>query len=507
MNPDINRASSRPLGVARLLRGSTINEAEIYSKVVVLTCEPSVVATQNGRWCFFDSLSLLSRVVGNLIVILPKDSAQLKVDLEEYCARAWWRGSLRVLYEEDQRVLETCDAILCIGTQARPSLAWTVINSNGWVARVSSSTESIPCDTDQPNAIGALMAASLGVTEVFKRVFDIPSDAAPLLGKTEFSLFDQTTSSPSLGPLLPDDISLPDTLQIGAGAIGNGIALLASQLPLQGRMHIVDNQDYAEENLGTCILLEHADWVGHPKAERLASWLLENSNLDVTGEKAFIEAAKSGTKMTELSIDLVLNGLDNIVARRDAQSLWPATIIDGGISEIGAAVVQHRLGHEELACLMCWFDEPKIDERLLQSQLTGLSISSLADTNRLLTEEDISLAARDKQPQLRERKKEGKTICSVMSEAALSTKFGIDVEDGFRPSVPFVATAAAAMVMAEAIKAILFPNAPVVAKFQIASLFLGPELSAQKLKLHPSSKCQCVVHRALINQLHTQRNK
>lgn len=507
MKLNIHKATSRPLGVAQKLVNHPIDETEIYSKVVVLTGEQEVLATQNGRWCFLDSLALLSRIVGNLTVILPAGTTQLEAEVDEFCARAWSRGSLRVVRDGDPISLESSDAILCVGTQARPSMPWTVVNSNGWVARVSSGALPLPSDIDQPNALGALMAASLGVTEVFKHVFGVPNDVAPLLEKTEFSLFEQTTTPTWIGPPLPNEIRAPDTLLVGAGAIGNGIALLYSQLPFRGRLHVVDKQDYADENLGTCILLELDGWFGQPKATRLATWLRENSNLEVTGEKNLIETAKSGPEVSGLAIDLVLNGLDDVEARREAQGLWPAVIIDGGINEIGAAVVQHRLDQKQLACLYCWFEPQKIDARLLQSQLTGLNVASLNDTSRLLTEEDIAQAAEDKRDSLRKHRREGKTLCSIISEAVLDSKLGVKVQEGFKPSVPFVATAAAAMVMAEAVKALEFPETPVASMFQIASLFLGPEVSAQKLYRPPSTSCNCVVHRKMIDQLYAKRKK
>ncbi len=507
MNLNVDKATSRPLGVAQKLVNHPIDESEVYSKVVVLTGEYEVLATPNGRWCFLDALALLSRIVGNLTVILPAGTTHLEAEVENFCARAWSRGSLRVVRDGDPMSLESSDAILCIGTQARPSLPWTVVNSNGWVARVSSGTLPLPSDLDQPNALGALMAASLGVTEVFKRIFGVPHDVAPLLEKTEFSLFEQTTTPTWIGPPLPKEIRIPDTLLVGAGAIGNGIALLFSQLPFRGRIHVVDKQDYADENLSTCILLELEGWLGQPKATRLATWMRENSNLDVTGEKGLIETAKSGPEVSGLAIDLVLNGLDDVEARRETQDLWPSIIIDGGINEIGAAVVQHRLDQKQLACLKCWFEPQKIDARLLQSQLTGLNIASLTDTGRLLTEEDIAQAIEGKRDSLRERKREGKTLCSIISEEALATKLGVEAQEGFKPSVPFVATAAAAMVVAEAVKALAFPETPVASMFQIASLFLGPEESAQSLYRLPSASCNCVAHRKMIDQLHDKRKK
>jgi molybdopterin/thiamine biosynthesis adenylyltransferase len=506
VSPDIKKAVSRPLGVAQNLTEYAINVDEIYSRTVVLTGEPGVIATQNGRWCFIDALNILSHVVGNLVVALPEEcSAQFRTAVGNLCSQAWSNGSIRIVNYDAGQLMEASDAVLCVGTIARPSLGWTVINSNGWLARVSSGASHLPNDLEQPNALGALMAASLGVTEIFKRIFCIPHDVAPPLDGIQFSLFDLTTSTTWIGPALPSEIMLPDTLLVGAGAIGNGIALLLSQLPLVGRVHIVDKQDYADENLGTCILMKRLGWLNQPKAKRLASWLRENSSLIVTGEKCLIESAKSGEYIANLSVDLILNGLDNVNARRETQGLWPAIIIDGGINEIGAAVVQHRLDQENLACLMCWFGSPKDEERVQQSHLAGLNTDTLADIDRPSTEDDIATAAENEREWLRTLPGEGKDNCSVISEATLSSQLGVDVDEGFRPSAPFVAAAAAALVVSEAVKALVFPDTPVVPKFQIASLFLGPEDSSIRLKMLPSASCQCVVHHELISQLHAKR--
>src|SRR5204862_7425995 len=113
-------------------------------------------------------------------------------------------------------------------------------------------------------------------------------------------------------------------------------AWLLSQLPVQGRLHIVDRQCYQDENLGTCLLTDAVDWLRQPKAERLASWLSANGQLVVTGEKIEIQRAIEQRRFSGLSIDLVLNGLDDPDARCATQRLWPSLIIDGGINDVGA---------------------------------------------------------------------------------------------------------------------------------------------------------------------------
>jgi hypothetical protein len=244
--------------------------------------------------------------------------------------------------------------------------------------------------------------------------------------------------------------------------------------------------------------------LNEPKALRLAAWLKQNGVLDVTSDEITIEAAIAGNRLGGLTIELALNGLDDSGARRETQRLWPSVMIDGGINEAGAAVVQYRLDWQESACLMCWFEAPWIDEKALQSRWTGLNRNSLVDANRQLSDQDIAAADESKREWLRERQREGKTVCSIITEAQLEARLGVAANDGFRPSVPFVASASASLVMAAAVKAFAFPQAPAPSMFQIGSLFLGPEHSAMA-KRSPSERCQCVSQRRLITAVRAAR--
>ncbi|MBS0418660.1 MAG: ThiF family adenylyltransferase [Proteobacteria bacterium] len=503
MNVSIEQAVSRPLAVAEGLLRRPIDETVVYSKVVVLTGETGVVATANGRWCFLDALALLSRVVGHLIVAVPPEAKHLRQEVDAYCERAWTRGAISIVDGAELTLLRGAHAVLNIGAEMRPELPWTSINANGWIARVSSRTK-LPADTHEPNPIAALLAASLGVTEIFKRIFEVPEEIAPLLGLTQFSLYELTTSPTCLGPALPSQLRFPDTLLTGAGAIGNAIALLLAQLRIEGRLHIIDRQRYRDENMGTCLLMERNGWLKEPKALRLAAWLKQHSILNVTSDEITIEAAIADNRLDGLTIDLALNGLDDPGARRETQRLWPSVIIDGGINEVGAAVTEYRLDWQECGCLMCWFDAPQLDEKALQSRWTGLRRDSLDDANRQLSDRDIVTADESKREWLRARQREGKTVCSVVTEAQLAARLGVAANEGFRPSVPFVAAASASLVVGAAVRAFVFPQEPAPSMFQIGSLFLGPAHSATA-KRSPSERCQCVLQRKLIMAVHARR--
>lgn len=496
------KATSRPVGVAEKLLNKKIDRDLILSKTVMLTGESGILQSTNGKWCFTNSLRLLSRVVGSLTVLIPADNEALQNEVSQIIEMGWCAGDIKVLTGNIDNIPDDFDAILMIGSRRLTSHPCTVINSNGWIARVASTGHSIPDDVNQANPIASLMAASLGVTEIFKRIYEVPEDIAPLIEVEQFSLYEGSIDFSSLGPALPLIIKIPDTLIVGGGAIGNGLALLLSQLPVEGNVLFVDKQNYGDENFGTSILI-NSDWVGKSKAEMLKIWLGENSRLTLDAKKAFIEDIKSDLHTEKFCIDLILNGLDDVNARHATQDIWPRIIIDGGINEIGAAVVQYRLDQSDLACLKCWFELPQTDERIQQSKQTGLSIDALSDMQNYLTDEDIAKANADMRPWLKEQQQAGKKICSIISEAALSNQLGVNVEEGFRPSVPFVATAAASLVIAEAVKAIIFPDLAVTPKVQINNLFLGT--ASMKLKMKPRQSCKCVIHGELIRELRVKR--
>ncbi|HWT19225.1 MAG TPA: ThiF family adenylyltransferase [Variovorax sp.] len=497
-------ASSRPLGVAKGLGSSLLDEAVIFSRPVILTGEREILASQNGRWCLLNSLRLLSRIVGPLTVVLPPGLGAFEMEVRQLAARVWSKGSVNVVGKDEPVAVDSAAAVLNVGTQVDPRLPWTAINSNGWVARVSSGPTPLPPDCSQSNPFAALMAASLGVAEVFKRIYSVPRDAAPLLDATQFSLFELSTEPTSLGPLLPIEISLPDTVMVGAGAIGNGIALLLSQLAVRGRLHIIDKQDYGRENLGTCTVLDDESWLGTSKAERLAAWLERPDGLRCTPERAWVADARSGKFVRGMSVELVLNGLDDIGARHDAQMLWPSVLVDGGINAVGAAVVVHRLDRPHGACMRCSFRLPVEDERKLQAKATGLSMTSLdSDLGRPLTQQDVSNAEESERAWLSEQLTQGKTVCATISEAQ-SRLLGMDIEEGFNPSVPFVATVSAALVLTQALKALLYPEAEFTQRFQMESVFIGPESSLGVLT-RADPTCECVVHRRLIDRVAAAR--
>lgn len=506
-SPDTPLEASRPMGVAHELRASKLDGNTVYARQVILTGELETLSSPNGQLCLLNCIRLLSRVVGHLVIALPDGLGDFEQVVTRLAQNVWSQKCV-TLQTPNDALFEAAWAVLNVGNRARSDVPWTSINSNGWVARCTSGAIPLCKDCEQANPIGAMLAASIGVGEVFKRVYGVPTASRPMIDMEEFSLFTMGTEFDSCGPALPARLKLPGTLMVGGGAIGNALALLISQLPLTGVLHIIDKQVFAVENFGTCCLLDNPAWVRQSKALVLADWLTANTQGDliVTGELATIGDAIDSNGLSRRGVDLVLNGLDDNLARHDAQRLWPSLMVDGAINSMGAAVVTHSVAHPEWACLKCSFQLPRKDELALQARATGLSEASLhGNTNRPINEADIDSAQPDVRELLHNEMRRGNTLCSALPALLAVQRLGIEVADGFRPSVPFVATAAAALVVAQVYKSLCWPeDQRFLHQYQIADLFMGFN-TGQALFRHASPDCDCVTRRNAIVALAQKR--
>ena len=452
------------------------------NKRVLLTGEQATLATDNGRECLLCSLRLLVRICPNLSVVMPPEAGAILDECRQLAAGiAFGRA---VEFPAGAPDLARYDAILSLGTQPRPDLPWTVINSNGWLARVSSGSTGLPAACGQANPVGALAAACLGVVDVFKRLIRLKDARGRHFDGLTFSLHSYRCGENDLGPELPANLPL-DLLLVGAGAIGNGIIHLLSRLPTSGRIWIVDAQMFRDENLGTCLLIGPPELDDTPKAafaERALGGRLQARGFheDLT---AFQQ--RLGTEVPYPRV--VLTALDSIDARHEAQGLWPDLIIDGAIGDFPCQVSRHRWD-EDSACLLCLFRHPPGPAaEAVASRATGLSQSRVQQAEATVTEEDVCTAPAERREWLRERL--GRPICSVVQEGVVQQISAEGQRQGFAPSVPFVACLSACMVVGELIKAADDWTTPLETRFQFDAL-RGPAYG----EMVPQEKrrdCEC----------------
>jgi molybdopterin/thiamine biosynthesis adenylyltransferase len=482
MNLDL--VYSRPARTAAKLATQAIDHHRFLAKKVLLTGETPVLKTFNGRECFLNAFALLIRICPNIHIHIPAGCDDLRAVSEAFAKRIAFGPIVEHCHHIDD--LGAFDAVLSIGTIVKPELPWTTINSNGWLARVTSRTRSLPSDVSMENPVGALAAACLGVGEVFKRLIKLRPERGEMLDGFSFSLRSYLAGETDCGPALPPSLEV-DLLLVGGGAIGNGIVRMLSQLHLRGHIDIVDAQTYADENLGTCLLLGTAD-LGISKAATLARYLQAPLVRAEPFKMTFEDYARQGRRTP----DVVLNGLDNIPARHQVQrTTWSDLIVDGAIGDFTCQVSRHPWP-DDVACLVCLFREPPgASAELVQREATGLTPESLARPVTPLSAADVDRAPVEKREFLRARL--GKPICSVIQEGVALKISEDEQQKGFEPSVPFTACFSACMVVAEMVAHIMKWPSVLAPRFQFDFL-MGPQYG-HELPQGRRPSCICSRHK------------
>src|SRR5579863_9187864 len=183
---DSNKAFSRPLKAAEQLGELAEDRHRFLDKRVLLTGETSILATTNGADCFLDSLMLAVRICSDVSVYLPSDCRRLIEQSKSVAEHTAFFRSVTFRQQVDD--FHEFDSILSVGSKCHPELPWTSINSNGWIARVTSRDIDLPSACNQTNPVGSLAAACLGVGEVFKRLVRLRPERGQLLNGFAFSL-------------------------------------------------------------------------------------------------------------------------------------------------------------------------------------------------------------------------------------------------------------------------------------------------------------------------------
>jgi molybdopterin/thiamine biosynthesis adenylyltransferase len=510
---------SRPLATAARLGEDAPDRHRFLQKHVVLTGDPKVLGTPNGRVMARTALRLLPRLTPHVTVWLPEAPAALVEELAREGERIAFGG--RVLVSTDAiplngGLLRHADAVLSVGSgqtraietgcrdgtldsAAAMTERWTTIASNGWCAWVSRGPLPTDVSTMQANPVAAVFAASLGVAEVFKVLIVLrPERGAPANG-TPFSLLTYRAGDSDPGPALPEQLDI-DALLVGVGAIGNGIVATLAEFRLAGRVVVIDRQTYVPENLGTCVLVGPEDLGTEKPALARATLAHLAPSLVVDPRFGNVEELLPDVRPVP---PVVMNALDNRDARRATQRLWADVTVDGAIGDFMCQVSRHPGDPDaDTACLRCLFAPetgPRAEE--VAAAASGLRIERV-DVNDVVREDDVLAAPEQHRETLRAQI--GRPICSVTSEAVTRAISAVQQHKGFEPSVPFVATCSAAMVVGEWVKTVTDVHSSLDPRFQFDILH-GPVAGID----FPESRhanCECVQRRVVIAQFRAARH-
>jgi hypothetical protein len=252
----------------------------------------------------------------------------------------------------------------------------------GWLARVGRRPIDLSsASSDCGNPIGPLIAATLGVAEVFKLVFDdILQDAKPI-EDISFSALTYQVQGKHIGPEL-DQVALQPTLLIGAGSIGSSFLWgLAHLRNAHGTLVIVDHDKLEQHNPDRApLVLDNAAELGLEKSswacDTVQPWLPKLKITPFTGTiRQYIDSLPP-----DYTLPLAISAVDSIESRRDIQDALPARILNASTGPTKIEITRHAHFGKD-ACLYCLY-LPEILERSpirLAMERTGFGQKDVAE--------------------------------------------------------------------------------------------------------------------------------
>jgi hypothetical protein len=348
-----------------------------------------------------------------------------------------------------------------------------------------------------PSMLGVVFAAALAAGEIFKLTARVSPERCRLLEDLSFC---PVMLASELSAAAPAPAGWEPALTLaGLGAVGTAHALILSRLSTCGHALLIDRERYAPENLGTYTLGGIDDLANATRKVDLAAralpprWHLELHH----GELA---TALERIDRGELHwTPLVLAGLDNHDARREAQLLQPERILDAGTAD---TVLGLRDGRPDGPCLRCLLGAPSA-RRSPIAALTALGIpAELARApGERVVDEHLLASAPDARARAILDTHRGTPICGLARAAGLT-----DLPPGdYMPSVPFVSQQAACLsagrllALATGLKDSL-PNF-----FQYDAL-IGPDRHTAQRR-PPDPRCACQQRSEVIAQVIRERRE
>lgn len=378
------------------------------------------------------------------------------------------------------------DSVLTVGRRPAHVPAAVTINSNGWLARLSTVPGAVlPWRQSRTNAIGALAAACLGVGAVASFLLKIPVGPHAF----ELSLLEHgagALETLDFGPDLPTVPLRMDAHVFGCGGVTNGWAYTIRRLPIHGRLEAVDKQSLREENLGPYVLSSRAD-LGRPKVELIKRNL--ERVIQVTPRPEPLEFHRVRLELGLARMPrMVVAGLDDILARHVVQRLWPDILIDMAGGGTTTQLVVHHAGGSGM-CLLEALRPPHgtADFAVHMAAATGLSAERIRSSpTDLILEEDVTAAAPQHREALEAARRRGRPVCGRITDHNLYEE---GYSEDFTPAVPFVAAFSGVVGASETMKAMMGLSLPLHHQFDFRTM------RGRRLELCRSPVCECVEQR------------
>ncbi len=487
---------------------------------ITIVVAPADAGTSAAQVTALTAVNLLARLFRRIIIVVP-DGVAADARLP------FVAGSLGVaLVSFAERVHPTVRVALAAApppgsvilhiapfTQTTGTTAAVYCGGTGWLARVSRCPLSGSLARDDANPIGPLVAAVLGVAELFKVVFgDLIAGIIPA-DEVRFSALTHSAASDVPGPPL-GAVTLPDTTLVGAGSIGSAFLWGLAHLPaIRGNLAIVDPDTLAGHNPDRAILvLDDAATRERPKA----TWARDMvkpflPRLAVTAFEGTIRRYVDALP-PDYRLPLAVSAVDSIEARRDIQDVLPQHILNASTGPTTVQISRHAFG-DDGPCLYCLY-LPEVLERApirLATARTGFPQKEVAEM--LIPDSRYRLSAgnvrgierRNDLPPGALGRFEGQSLQALLADQLWYSQAPVPLADGHALiTTAFVSALAGVLLLAETIKEAV----PALAAYHLAHVYEQELLGVPNGFVYPGERDRtgyCLCHDPLRLRLYEDK--
>lgn len=352
-------------------------------QTVSLTIGNEAARTFEGRVALLTASRLLARLFARVVLF-----GQCGPLLEE--ARAWGDGDISVGSTAQGDTL-------AIGDASSPAVVH--IAAHGWRVVLRHEPIAISSQGDG-NPVGAIVAACMGVAEVFKAVV-LRSDSGiqlQLAGDLDFSTFDYRVGPSGASPSLPEQLDIDEVVQFGTGSVGSAVLYALKFIKrLRGTMLLVDDDSPpSKRNAGRYIDLVSEDLSGTwPNKVGWAATKVRDAlpNIQVTPFRGTVREFTDARG--DSPVRLAISAVDSVTSRRDIVDALPLRVINAGTGKTTVTISRHGF-NDGMACLMCsHIGQTAADLGPISyyAQLTGLPegrVFALLNQRQALVREDLN---------------------------------------------------------------------------------------------------------------------
>jgi len=376
---------------------------------VTVDAEVEWLCSSGGQAAFFLIANLLMRLypVITKIFLVIRESVDVMVNtpllaegelafaLAEFCSHM----PCGVEYEVLSQAPSCSDQRVVIGSLPAVSGSIThYIDPLGWGFRYARTASKLGVPSESENPVGAHLAATYSVSEVFKEAIlaskeqptlpVVPRESELLWSSIDYQQHDSYGSMPHVGA--PSSLGLDGLSIVGLGSGGMAVVhTLTTNIRLEGPVMLVDPDEITWPNLDRYIVADsrHAA-KGYRKVDVAAALL------GAQGAKPAAHACAYSDLNVPRELHTVISAVDNFETRHLIQSDLPHQILDAAADRSGNYVIS-RVMFGAGPCIGCLYtsDTTRIEENQSLASKLGWSearVAHMRENNRSFSRSDVS---------------------------------------------------------------------------------------------------------------------